>query len=250
METKKLLNFILSIIIICSVSIVIILIVPFSNSFKDGVIAEIIGGGILGTIVAGVFYYLEESDEYQANKSKALSFYMNKLLLDINEAKERGPSIWNLSGLNKFYFDGSHINPLFDVYQSNFNLINDFAAYFPKNKLIKKYNEFYKLTRKGYVLGEKLENLIRQYVRTEHHKLDLISASDISMVMFLKGKLSANLSEAELIKHIGWNTVPKKAIQFTNQLGSNPTAKNLLKDINEIRNLLIKFEKQIFKLAN
>lgn len=130
--------------------------------------------------------------------------------------KERGSSIWNLSGLNKFYFDGSYINPLFDVYQSNFSLINDYIAYFPDNKLINKYNKFYKLTRLGYVLGEKLENLIRQHVRAEHHKLNLIAANDTNMVMFIKGNLFAKLSDAELIKHLEWNTVPDRANQFVN----------------------------------
>lgn len=249
MTNRRLFCFIFTIIIFCSASIYFVKILPLDSSLQSNLISEIIGSGVLGSIVAGIFFYLAEESEYQASKNKAMAFYKNKLLLDINEAGERGPSIWNLSGLNKFYFDGSFINSLFDIYQDNFLSINDYSAYFPKDKLINTYNDFYKVVRRGYVAGEKLENIIRQFVRSEHHKLGLISANDKSMVMFLKGRLFANLPDTELIKHIEWNTVPDRATQFLDQLGKDSPTKTTITDLTNTRTKLVKLEKQILKLA-
>jgi len=66
---------------------------------RDGLIAETVGGGILGSIVAAVFFYLQESDEQNTSKKKATRtfFYEDKLLLDLQEAFDRNPSPWNLS---------------------------------------------------------------------------------------------------------------------------------------------------------
>jgi hypothetical protein len=52
---NKLIKFVLLIILFCAVSIAIILYVPISESLKDGIVAEIIGGGVLGAMVAGIF---------------------------------------------------------------------------------------------------------------------------------------------------------------------------------------------------
>lgn len=246
---NKLIKFVLLIIFFCAVSIAIILYVPISESLKDGIVAEIIGGGILGAIVAGIFFYLQESNEFQASKNKAEAFFNNNLLADITEVSERGVSIWNLSGLNKFYFDGSFINPLFDVYQTNHISINDFSAYFPENSLINEYNQFYKLARKGFVLGEKLENIIRQHVRAEHHKQNLIAANDHTTIMYIKGKLFANLPDVDLIKHLEWQAVPNRATSMLNQFESDTNVKEIIEELKGIRVKLMQSSEVIIKLA-
>jgi len=249
MEVNKLIKFIFLIVIFCGISIACIFISPIPEQLRDGIIAEIVGGGIFGAIVAGIFFYLQESSEFQASKNKAESFFDNNLLMDIEEVAERGASIWNLSGLNKFYFDGSSINPLFDVYQINHLSINDFSAYFPDNTLIKEYNNFYKLARKGYVLGEKLENIIRQHVRAEHHKQNLIAANDHTTVMYIKGKLFADLPDADLIKHLEWQTVPERATVMLTQFNGDTAVKEVVDSLKGIRVKLMKSSEKIIKLA-
>lgn len=249
MEVNKLIKFIALIVIFCEISIVIIFISPISEQLKDGIVSEIVGGGILGAIVAGIFFYLQESSEFQASKNKAESFFNNNLLMDIEEVAERGASIWNLSGLNKFYFDDSSINPIFDVYQTNYLSINDFSAYFPENILIKEYNYFYKSARKGYVLGEKLENIIRQHVRTEHHKQNLIVASDYTTVMYIKGKLFANLPDADLVKHLEWQAVPERASKMLEQFNNDASVKEVIENLRDIRGKLMQSSEKIIKLG-
>ncbi|NCN59002.1 hypothetical protein COW99_03090 [Candidatus Roizmanbacteria bacterium CG22_combo_CG10-13_8_21_14_all_38_20] len=240
MSNKRLLKFLLAISLLCLIAIVVInLCTSLSQSLKDGITAEIVGGGIVGGIVAAVFFYLQESDEYQASKMKANSFFEQKLLLDIQEAMDRGPSLWNLSGANKFYFDGSLVNPLYDIYQSNFDQINNHHAYFSKNELINKFDEFYKTTRKGYVLGEKMENLVYQNVRSDHHKRGLISANDPATSSYIRGKLFADMSDEELCKYLEWQSVPERAIELYKTFEKSKDVINLISEIKEIRETLI-----------
>ncbi len=248
MKITKALKSSLVILILCVIIILVVLCLPITQSLKETVIAEVIGGGVLGVIVSGVFFYLEESNEYQASKDKAKSFYKNKLLLDVSDVKQRGPSIWNLSGYNKFYFDGSHINPLFDVYQDNFNSITDYNAYFPTDKLTTIYGELYKQVRKGYIVGERLENLIRQFVRAEHHKANMIAANDNRMVMYLKAKLFANISDDELKKHLEWKEIPNRANEFLAILSKDDNINSVVNELREIRTTLMDLEKEIFDL--
>jgi len=205
----------------------------------------VIGAGVLGSIVAAVFFYLQESGEYEANKSKSVTFFNNKLLLDIKEVESRNPSLWNLSGLNKFYFDGSRINPLYDVYQHNFDNISNYTAYFPEDDLIQTYTKFYKKVRQGYVLGEKLENLINQLVRAEHHKANVISPNDPPMRAYLKAKLFANLPDAEINKHLEWNTTHQRAIELLKIAEQDTQIKELIKNLQDMRAKLLKLESQI-----
>ncbi|MBU0504633.1 hypothetical protein KJ708_01475 [bacterium] len=249
MEVTKLIKFITLIVVLCGICILLIFISPIPDQLRDGIIAEIVSGGILSAIVAGIFFYLQESSEFQASKNKAESFFKNNLLSDIEEVAERGASIWNLSGLNKFYFDGATINPLFDVYKNNLLSINDFSAYFPENTLIKEYNHFYRLTRKGYVLGEKLENIIRQHVRAEHHKQNIIAVNDNTTVMYIKGKLFVNLPDKDLIKHLEWQTVPERAKTMLAQFDSATNLKEVVAQLEEIRAKLMKSSDKIIQLA-
>ena len=126
MDIKRLVVFIGIILAFCTSLIVIFLVFLSGNTqLRDGLIAETVGGGILGSIVAATFFYLQEADEYHADKKKSKSFYDDKLILDLREAFDRRESPWNFSGLNKFYFDNSRINSIFDIYENNFEKINE-----------------------------------------------------------------------------------------------------------------------------
>lgn len=223
---------------------------PLSDSFKEIVIAEIIGSGMIAVVIAAFSFYLQESKEYRANKQKSVSFLVNKLLPEIEEAIERGNTQWNLSGENKFYFDNSIINPLFDVYQSNFTLINDYSAYYPSNELTSAYGEFYRLTRKGYVFGEKLNNIIYQIVRTEHYKRKVDALNDFTMRSYVKAKLFANFSSESINKYLEWDTAPERAEEILKTASGDKTTTSLSNEIEKIRKKLIKMTIQISKLSN
>ncbi|WKZ25886.1 MAG: hypothetical protein QY322_01100 [bacterium] len=246
MDQKRLLKFIAAISLLCILAIVAInLCSSLGQSLKDNLTSEIVGGGIVGGVIAAIFYYLQESNEYQASKSRAKSFYERRLLVDIQEAYDRGPSVWNLSGLNKFYFDGSHINPLFDVYQANFDQINNHDAYYPDNDLINKYNDFYQLTRKAYVLGEKMEGILYQNVRANHHQHNVDAANDRSVIQYLRGRLFSNMTDQQICKYIGWSAPNQRVTGLHAALIGNADIQKRLKELKDIREKLVKLTDQI-----
>lgn len=251
MNTKKLAIFIFGILIFCGVLIFLFTIFLSGNTqLRDGLIAETVGGGILGAIVAAIFFYLQEADEYQTNKKKTQSFYEDKLILDLKEAFDRSASPWNFSGLNKFYFDNSHINSLFDVYQSNFDAINEYDAYFPKNELVNIFKEFYREVRKGYVLGEKLEGEIYQLVRKENHKRQLIAANDFGYRAYLKGNLFASLPDDVILRYMEWDRVPDTIPQLIEVAKNSSEILSLVGELKKVREQLLQKEKSIEKLIN
>ncbi len=251
MNIKKLFTFIAVILLFCLGLIFLVWCFLSTNSqLRDNLIAEIVGGGILASVITAVFFYLQEADEHHANKRKAESFYHDRLVLDIRESFDRNKSPWNFSGLQKFYFDDSRINSLYDIYEKNFSDINNFQAYFPANKLISVFNELYRLTRKGYVLAEKLEGEIYQLVRAEHHKRQLISANDFSSKAYIKGKLFANISDDVILKYLEWQTIPERIPQILEIAKKNPEISKLMKQITSVRNKLIQKENAIKTLLD
>lgn len=249
MNLKILFRFLGAIFAICIILIILIsCFLEDQTNLRDGLIAEIVGGGIIGAIVAGTLFYLQESDEYQTNKKEAISFYEDKLLLDINEVFDRSPSPYNFSGIHKFYYDHSRINSLYDVYESNFKEINNYTAYYPENSLVKTFNDFYREARKGYVLGEKLEGAIYQIVRSENHKRQLIDANDPRAQAYLKGSLFAEMSDTDVMRYLDWQSVPGHIPQIVEVFNKNTQAKELLGEVKTARKNLLKREQEIEKL--
>jgi hypothetical protein len=68
--------------------------------------------------------------------------------------KQAGPTLWNLSGAETFYFDQTLINPLFEVYRSNFDKANEYLAYFPDDQLVSELKALYVEVRKSYIKGK------------------------------------------------------------------------------------------------
>lgn len=246
MNIKKLSAFILIILSVCAALILFIWYILTGNTqLRDSLIAEIVGGGILGSIVAGTFFYLQESGEYQASKQKALSFYEDKLFLDINEVFDRSPSPFNFSGLHKFYFDGSRINALYDAYVSNFNEINNYTAHYKENEFVNIFNEFYKEARKGYVLGEKLEGAIYQIVRREHHRRDLADAHDFVTQTYIKGHLFVGVPDSDIARYIAVQSIPARMQEIVQVFKENPQALEFMKEVKTARTNLLLREKEI-----
>lgn len=246
MDIKKLLTYIFIILLICTAIISVLLLSLSGNTqLRDNLIAEIVGGGILGSIVAGFFFYLQESGEYQTSKKKAVSYYEDKLILDINEVFDRSPSPFNFSGLHKFYFDGSRINALFDVYESNFKDINNYTAYYPENQLVNTFKVFYKEARKGYVLGEKLEGVIYQIIRREHHKRQVNNLNDARGQGYLKGHLFASMNDADIIKYLDMSSVPERMSEIVVAFQDDSQAVQLLTEVKTAKKNLLKREAEI-----
>lgn len=249
MNKGRLIKFIVGLVLLCGLGIVVINhCTNFPQTMKDSLTVEFVGSGLLGGILGFLIFYLQESDEYQASKTKAKSFFEQKLLLDIQEVIDRGDRLWNLSGANKFYFDGSLCNPLYDVYQTNFDQINNHHAYFPENELVKTLDAFYKTIRKGYVLGEKMENIIYQNVRSDHHKRGLISANDPSTRSFVRGRIFADMKPEELCKYLEWKSVPERVTELYSAFEKNTDVNDLVKKIREIREELLKLIKKLESL--
>lgn len=251
MDIRRLTVFIGIILAFCASLIIIFLIFLSGNTqLRDGLIAETVGGGILGSIVAATFFYLQEVDEYHANKKKSKSFYDDKLILDLREAFDRSESPWNFSGLNKFYYDNSRINSIFDIYENNFGEINEYSAYYTEDKLITVFKEFYREARKGYVLGEKLEGEIYQVVRSENHKRGLISANDPSYQAYLKGHLFAKLPDDMIFKYLEWTRLPDAMPQVIEVVNNRSEIAKLIADVMTVREKLLKKEKIIKSLIS
>lgn len=250
MRYKKLFLTLFLIIFVSGLLIIALLFcISISTSLKESLISTIVGSGLFGGVIAWLFFYLQSQSEYEASKTRAQSFFDNKLILDILEADSRGDSPWNFSGLNKFYFDSSKINSLFDVYQNNESKLNDFLSYFSKNKLANTYRDFYRLARKGYVLGERLEGMFYQVVRVAHHKEGLISANDSRAIAYLKGRLFTNLSSQDINRYLEWEAVPERLKKLEANLSKNKDFVKAISELRETRKKLIDLSAEVIKLA-
>jgi len=112
------------------------------------------------------------------------------------------------------------------------------------------YGKFYRLTRKGYVFGEKLNNRIYQIVREEHYKRKIIANRDFNMRSYIKAKLFANFSDKGINKYLEWNKVPKETKEILKIVSNDKLATNLINETVKIRKKLIKIANQTSKLSN
>jgi len=235
--------------LLCVVSILFIQYLPLTSTLKEAVIAEIIGSGILGGIVASVFFYLQELTTHQSNKTKASGF-IARLTSDIKESFNRGASAWNLSGNNKFYFDNSIVNSLYDIYDKHSVSITEYQDYLKDNKLIKLLNSIYEKTREGYVIGEKIDNVLYQIVRVHHHKLNVISANDYRMISYLKAKLVANFSDEDVARYLEWQQAPDRANDLLKAATEDSNISSLIKDVMSVRQELLQEIEKLRKILS
>ncbi len=243
MIKNKLLQILILDILVSVFGILSVLLITRPGNFQENLITTIIGSGMIGAIIAGSFYYLQETSEAEASKKKAQSFYQTKLIADIADVKQAGPTLWNLSGAETFYFDQTLINALFDVYRSNFDRANEYLAYFPDDALVGNLKALYVEARKSYIKGKKLDNIINQTVRQHHHSKGLIGANDISTRSYIKAKLFADLTDDSVCKHLEWNAVPERASEALELVRVIEEANKLIKQLQKDR-------KQIAKIAD
>lgn len=247
LDVKRLLISIVGIIIFCSLCIFAINMSSLNPALKNSLSLEFIGSGILGAIITAVFFNLQRSDEFDASKIKAETFFKNKLLVDLHDVIDRNPSLWNLDGGKKFYLDASRINSFFDVYQDNFNLANDYSAYFPNQKIINNLNKLYLKVRHCYVLGEKLDDLFRAIIRQIHHSKSIHPANDYDRVKYIKGKLFADIDDEGLKTWLNWTDIPPEAQEALTYSRTQKTITDLISELKQCREELQIIEKDIFE---
>ena len=169
-------------------------------------------------------------------------------MLDIKEAKVRGSSDWNLSSDKKFYFDGSILNSLYDIYEKHSLEMGEYGSYLKGSDLVSSFNKMYLNMREGYVVGEKIDSILYQIVRSYHHKNDLISANDPPTIAYIKAKLIARMSDDSVIKYLGWKSVPERAVEVLKIATQDKVLKNKTQQIIKLRNDLIKETDKLLEL--
>lgn len=189
-----------------------------NTSLRDGIIAEIIGGGVIAVFVAGMLLYLESKSQFEGGKSNAFSFLKNKLVLDISDMIERGPTAWTHGSNHAFYFDASFINPLFIIYMDNISKINEFLPYFANDEFIETFNKFYLQVRKGLIKAEKLENFIKNFVRTKNHTSEIDKINDMDAIKYLKTILFAERPVEAIMKHLPWKNIPSYINEYIEEV--------------------------------
>ncbi len=112
------------------------------------------------------------------------------------------------------------------------------------------YSKFYRLTRKGYVLGEKLNNRIYQIVRAEHYKRKVHSANDFKMRSYVKAKLFANFSEEAINKYLEWEKTPERTGEVLKAVSDDEVVTSLIDETRNIRKKLVNMTRKISRLSD
>jgi|SRR5581483_3932035 len=241
---------ILVVIAACLVAILVVYELPLTVTLKEALYSSIVGSGFVGLIVSGAIYYVQENSEYQANKLKAHDFFYYRLIPDLKEIFKRSPSPWNLSGSNKFYFDDSYFNSLFDEFDKYFDNIFNYSSYFPYDQLPKTYYDFYADIREGYVLGEKTEGAIYQIVRAVHHQLNIDSINDSNAIMFTRASLISGMFETEILKYLSMGAKPGQYATIVDLASNNQNIIQWITDISSLRKKLQKTSDEIRSLTD
>lgn len=163
-----------------------------SGNLYDNLFGGVVSAGFVGFIVSVVVILIQEQSNLLAKKQSARVFYETRFLPDIRELFSRNMSEWNLDGGKKFYFDNSYANSIYDLYEKYSEGIFDYHKQFPSNRKVGSVKLIYEKTRMGYVLGEKLDQLISEVIRLELAPKNILEHMDIFYLRYMKAKLFTN----------------------------------------------------------
>ncbi len=181
--------FILAVVVI-AVKICTLLLVHknISGSLFDSLVGGIISAGIIGFIVAFVVYIIQQRSDLLNKKQTATAFYETRFLPDIRELFSRNVSPWNVNGANKFYFDNSYTNSIYDLYEKYTEAIFEYHKIFPRNRIVNCIKLIYRKAREGYVLGEKIDQFLGNRIRLQLAPLNIEDHMDKYLLRYLKAR--------------------------------------------------------------
>lgn len=159
---------------------------------QAGLEIELIGSGILASIIGLLLFSFQEDVRKSQNKERSKRFFEKIVLKSITNAFDRSLSTLNISTPmnHKAYYDNSNINNLYDTIEKYLDSILEFIDYHNKNEPAKKLIEFYDSTEEGYRRGEELDILL--------NKMSKITHIDQETVIYLKGLRYAQFENEEL----------------------------------------------------
>lgn len=209
------------------------------RSLRDNLIAAIVGSGLIGIVVGAVLLSFKETGEFEASKNKANLFYETKLLLDLREAIDLGPTPFILGQGPEFYFNGNLINAVYQVAENNLEAISNYLAYFPDNLVVDQLRKVYLLYRRATVLAKKLDDGLYQIVREHHHENEIDSFNDNNTKSYIKSKIITELPDSELERHLDWTSIPKSASQALKLVIDNIDIQEQISGVKELRDHLL-----------
>jgi hypothetical protein len=222
--------------LICAASVLFVNWLGIDQNLKYSVIAEIIGSGIVAGLISYFFFELQNANEYEASKNRAESYYKKKALPDIQEVFESEQSIsWSINLGKEFYLSASLINPLYNAYEENLDVVIDYQSYFPNDVLLKSLDALYLLSRKVYVQGEILDNALRRIIRVEHNKKAIHQMHDGTMLAYVKAKLFAGVPNEEVSQFLDWSNIHDRTEGMIQVIEKDASIKAMLEQLQALR---------------
>jgi len=174
-----------------------------SNNLFDNLIGGIVSAGIIGFFVSFILYMIQEKSQREAKRHSSEIFFETQFLPDVRELFSRRKSNWNVNGGKKFYFDRLYVNSIYDLYEKYRESIHKYRQVFPKNSLVVSVENIHNDLRKGYVIGEKIDQYLSTLVRLTLAPKGIDEHMDVYLIRFLKMKLFSDAPTDLIIASIG-----------------------------------------------
>lgn len=154
------------------------------DSFRNNLLAEVMGSGLLAAIITYTFFRLQNKNEFNARKIRAELLYKKIVLPDFQEIiSDFYSTSWDIGLDYRFYVDSSRINPLFASYTKH--------------------------------LGKVIDSQIKRIVREVHHSNNIGQAYDTTVFMFVRAKLYTKPStDIQILKYLNLQSPPNHANQI------------------------------------
>lgn len=222
-----------------------------SDQLKDALIAEIVGGGVTALAIGILLLYIQRRGQTTEQVSSGKAFIEGTLIVDIYEAAKRGASLWNLGRgrNNKFYFDNTIVNHLYDVVRGHSERISRYRQVLPTNEILNQSRKLELAIRDGYVIGERLDTILHQIIREGHAKRGVHPANDDPVLSYIKAKLFADLTDDQVVIYLAWPQISEERRQLFEVAYQNDNVKTHVNVLSDMRASLVTKAEELIKLA-